>query len=317
MKKINLANGGLNPFQPFGDKKHQIQIYNNHLNKLTQEFYLYTNRTMKSDMVNNLKQELNNHYESIGMWHPEAHKFPGRIRILDKRTDSYPTASEFLLALTNYAAEVEDLTERKQEATQELVTSLEQLLNTHRATIDTYTTLPDPDEPDIYQYYYQLNELDGDVKEAQFLNVFDYIATAVNENDIIMIHGMDQLSTETARYITDTVAKLEQNDVRLAYLYDAIGKKQLNKEKEELNDIEFCDMFNTNGIFYQDLENDFDFTIYGVMSRNDINKYQEIIEQDLPEDLTNVMTETDQTDQYLIRRKEDLQSNFVYGNFGL
>src|SRR5699024_8435227 len=121
----------------------------------------------------------------------------------------------------------------------------------------------------------------------------DYIATAVNENDIIMIRGMDQLSTETARYITDTVAKLEQNDVRLAYLYDAIGKKQLNKEKEELNDIEFCDMFNTNGIFYQD------------------------IEQDLIEVVTNVMTETDQTDQYLIRRKEDLQSNFVYGNFGL
>src|SRR5699024_1802091 len=202
MKKINLANGGLNPFQPIRDKRQQIKIYNNQLNKLTQEFYVYTNRTMKSDMVNNLKQELNNHYESIGMWHPEAHKFPGRIRILDKRTDSYPTASEFLLALTNYAAEVEDLTERKQEATQELVTSLEQLLNTHRATIDTYTTLPDPDEPDIYQYYYQLNELDGDVKEAQFLNVFDYIATAVNENDIIMIHGMDQLSTETARYIT-------------------------------------------------------------------------------------------------------------------
>jgi len=317
MKKINLANGGLNPFQPFGDKANQIQIYNNHLDKLVYEFYLYTNRTMKSDMITSLKKEINNHYESIGMWDSDAHKFPGRIRILGKRFDSYPTASEFLLALTNYQDEVEDLTEKKQEATEELVTSLEQLLNTHRATIDTYTTLPDPDEPEIYQYYYQLNELEGDIKEAQFLNIFDYVATAVSKDDIIMIHGMDQLSTETARYITNTIEKLEQRDVRLAYLYDAIGKNNLKNEQEELNNIEFCDIFNTNGIFYQDLENDFDFTIYGVMSRNDINKYQEIIDQDLPEGLTNVMTETEQTDQYLVRRREDLQSNFVYGNFGL
>lgn len=317
MKKINLAYGGLNPFQPFGEKEKQIQIYSNHLDKLVYEFYLYTNRTMKNDMITSLKKEINNHYESVGMWDSDAHKFPGRIRIIDKKRDSYPTASEFLLALTNYADEVEDLTDSKKEATEELVTSLEQLLNTHRATIDTYTTLPDPDEPEIYQYYYQLNDLEGDIKEAQFLNIFDYIAASVNEDDIVMIHGVDQLSTETARYIKNTADKLEQRDVRLAYLYDAIGRKKINQEKEELNNIEYCDIFNTNGIFYQDLENDFDFTIYGAMSKNDINTYQKTIDQNLPEGLVNVMTETDQRDQYLVRRRFDLQSNFVYANFGL
>ncbi|MEJ7296337.1 hypothetical protein, partial [Staphylococcus epidermidis] len=81
------ANGGLNPLQLFGDPKDQIQIYHSHLDKLVYQFYLYTNRTMNNKMIPNLRKELNNFYETKGIWNNNAYKYPGRIRILGKRAD--------------------------------------------------------------------------------------------------------------------------------------------------------------------------------------------------------------------------------------
>lgn len=321
LKKINLASGGLNPLQLFGDTKDQIQIYHNHLDKLVYQFYLFTNRTMDRKMIPNLRKELSNFYETKGIWNNEAYKYPGRIRILNKRANSYPTFDQFLLSLSNYADETADAGSHKVQDAEDMVTSLETVLDTHYSTINTYTTLPDPDEPDVFQYYYRLNELEGDIKEAQFLNAFDYIAYAAQENDIIMIHGIDQLSTETARYIKRTLGKIENNGIRTAYLFDLIGRKQLDKDSESksegINNIEYCDIFNTNGIFYEDIENEFDYTILGTMSKNDLYRYEHLIKQTLPAELRNIMTATKERDQFQIRRPEDFTSNFVWGNFVL
>ncbi|MEJ7398427.1 hypothetical protein WL359_12585, partial [Staphylococcus epidermidis] len=78
--------------------------------------------------------------------------------------------------------------------------------------------------------------------------------------------------------IKRTLEKMEKKGVRTAFLFDLIGRKQRDKEAEKqnegINNIEYCDIFNTNGIFYEDIENEFDYTILGTMSKNDLYKYE-------------------------------------------
>lgn len=317
LEKIDLSKGGLNPLQVFGDENDQVRMFTHHLDKLVYQFYLYTNRNLNTSMTIRLKKEIESFYESRGMWDSLAHKYPGRLRIIGKDPKSYPLFDQLLLTLTNYEGKTRDKTAKKQEEAEEMVTALESVLTTNYQTINSYTNLPETDKPDKYQYYYQLGGLDGNLKEAQFLNVFDYIAYSAQENDIIMIHGMDSLSLETAKYIKTTVQKVEKKGVRLAYLFDVIGKKENKNENDNLYDIEYSDIFNTQGVFYEDIENDFDFTILGVMTRSDLTNYEKLIGQKLPEGLSAVLTALDEKDQFQVRRKKDLASNFVYANFAL
>ena len=52
------------------------------------------------------------------------------------------------------------------------------------------------------------------------------------------------------------------------------------------------------------------------MAPNDFEKYQDLIRQQLPEDLKDLLV-ADEDIQYLIRRKGDLTSNFVWADMVL
>lgn len=318
LEHIDLAKGGLNPLEMFGERENLTEIYETNLGKIAHIFYLMSNRTLTPQMKTELEELLGKFYLSQGMWDKQAEAYPERTRVLNIRNhETYPRFDNFLYTLTNNETKVRKKgTEKEVYDAKYLRSIVKRILGSHYQTFNLPTTLPDYTDPNKYQYYYELGRLsaNSNVQEAQFLNSFDYISHAAMENDIIMIHGMDRISVETLNYIKQRLERVEEKGVRLAFLFDNIGNGQSESSKEDdANKITYSDIFNTEGILYSNFETQFDYSILGTMAPTDFEKYQNLIRQDLPEDIRNLLVSDDDL-QYLIRRKGDMTSNFVWGS---
>ena len=161
------------------------------------------------------------------------------------------------------------------------------------------------------QIYYDISRLkhDPNMLEAQFLNAFDYILKATERGDIIMFHGVDNISVETLEVIKSRINTAQRRGVKLVYLFDTIGSSN-NKTK-----VEYANVFNTEGTLYQNLDVDFGFTIMGAMSLNDLRKYQNKVKQKLTNRLKSILTATNAPFQYQIRRPSDVTTVMVQAQF--
>ncbi|EAC3256929.1 MULTISPECIES: hypothetical protein [Staphylococcus] len=320
LEHIDLSKGGLNPLEMFGDKKDLTEIYETNLGKIAHIFYLISNRTLTNQMKTELQKQLGVFYESMKMWDKQAELYPERTRVLNiKNHETYPRFADFLTRLSNFEKSVRDKgTDSEVDRAKYLRDIVERILGSHYATFNRHTTLPDFTDPNKFQYYYELGRLSTNpsIQEAQFLNSFDYIAHACMENDIIMIHGVDKISVETLEYIKPRIAKLEEKGIRIAYLFDNIGNGEVKDKSKRETYVEYADVFNTEGVLYTNFETQFDYSILGTMAPNDFEKYQDLIRQQLPEDLKDLLV-ADEDIQYLIRRKGDLTSNFVWADMVL
>lgn len=185
-----------------------------------------------------------------------------------------PVLGDFISYLTN--AE----TKAKKSGTEKEVDRIIVLKDTLRTALDSFsrmfnqrTTLKEIGKSDKLQFYYNLGDLraETNVMEAQFLNTFDFITSQAKKDDIVMIHGFDKLSIETVGLIKKRLTMLEEDGIRLAFLFDTIGSGEDNEYKE---DIETADIFNTDGKIYQSFESDFNYTIIGKMTSGELMKYE-------------------------------------------
>lgn len=321
LEHVDLAKGGLNPLEMFGERENLTEIYETNLGKIAHIFYLISNRTLRPEMKTELEEQLGLFYEKQGMWDKQAEAYPERTRVLNIRNhETYPRFADFLYRLTNNETKVRKKgTEKEVYDAKFLKSIMKRILGSHYQTFNMHTTLPDYTDPDKFQYYYELGRLGAnqDVQEAQFLNSFDYISNAAMDNDIIMIHGIDRISVETLEYIKQRIERVEEKGVRLAFLFDNIGNgKSEGKEDKSSSGVEYADIFNTEGILYTNFETQFDYSILGTMSPGDFEKYQNLVRQELPDDIRNLLVSDDDL-QYLVRRKGDQTSNFVWGSMVL
>ncbi|WP_390581319.1 hypothetical protein, partial [Staphylococcus pseudintermedius] len=77
----------------------------------------------------------------------------------------------------------------------------------------------------------------------------------------------DKISVETLKVLKASLEQLSDRGVRIAYLFDTIGSGQTK------DDVIKADIFYTDGILYQDFEQQFDYTILGTMSQSDLMQY--------------------------------------------
>ncbi len=316
IEKINLAEEGLNSLELFGDRKDIGDLYRRNLDKLTQIFYLLADRELNPATRVLLKKELGNFYISQKLWDIN---YEERSKLLVNSSDTMPVLGDFISYLTN--AE----TKAKKTGTEKEIDRIIVLKDTLRTALDSFskmfnqrTTLKEIGKSDKLQFYYNLSDLrtEINVMEAQFLNTFDFITSQAKKGDIVMIHGFDRLSVETVGLIKKRLTMLEEDGVRLAFLFDTIGSG------EDKDGIETADIFNTDGKIYQSFESDFNYTIIGKMTSEELMKYEKKVaparkgedDQKLSVDLRQYLT-SGRSNKFQIRRPVDLTNNFVIGEF--
>src|SRR5699024_4411775 len=140
----------------------------------------------------------------------------------------FPTMGSFISELTNSltgARNSEISTEKDIDTLKSLKTTLENALRQNDQLFNHPSTVPNQLDPNIRQHYFHLGDLsyNSSLLEAQFMNAFNYVTNFADKDDVIMIHGVNQLSVDTLGYLKDTIAMLRRRDVRFAYIFDTIG----------------------------------------------------------------------------------------------
>jgi len=282
---IDLSEGNLNPIEMFGDierdEDKKVQIFNTNLLKIVQMFNLMSGRVMKSKQKTMTEDSLVTFYKQKRMWADIPEKYPNELKIYGLKSETVPKMSDFTTQLTDIL--VNEKLNRKHSIEDEIRDAehlqkvMNNILKKYHAIINTITTLPDPKTIDKTQIYYDLSGLSEDSKimEAQYLNTLHYILSVAEAQDVIMIHGLDKMSVETLSVLKNSLKRAIDRDVKIVYLFDTIGGK------EEKNDVEYANLFNTDGILYQDINADFGFKTLGTMNLKDMELYREKIEKSL------------------------------------
>ncbi|PTE82325.1 hypothetical protein BUY85_00885 [Staphylococcus equorum] len=309
LQYVDLSKGGLNPIQTFGDENASEEeitnIFTNTKEKLTQIVYLASGRSLyeeKQDLIDMIED----FYINSKIWVPD---YPKRSKIVGiKHPETVKTFGDFIRVLNNNKKSVrneDNATEKDKNNAKSLHQTVESALNTYSKLFNTTTTLPNHKDENKLQWFYDVSNIaNPDIREAQFINAFDYCTYTAAPNDIVMIHGVDKISVETMQLLKDNLDRLSDKGVRLAYAFDTIGSGEAKQ------DVPRADIFNTDGILYQDLEQQFDYTILGTMSKTELANYEYKVKQDLNQELESALMR-DAAMQFLLRRPKDLTSNIV------
>ena len=309
---VNLAEGGLNPIQPFGDNDASIQdkvnTFNNLKDKLYQILYLASDRQLGYDKQDVL-EKLDKFYEANKMWDINPYDNPKRLKmggITDPET--VPTFGDFVRILRTSRTKIKkDMTstESEKNSAKRIHQTVVNALTSYDHLFNKTTTLPTRIDESKLQWFYDVSDITTlNIREAQFVNVFDYCTHQAKRNDIVMIHGVDKISIETMQIIQNSIEMLSERGVRIAYCFDRIGSGEAKHQ------IPRADIFNTDGIIYTDLEQQFDYTIVGTMSKYEVIQYQNKVKQTLNEELESALIRSEPA-QYQVRRPADLTSNIV------
>lgn len=315
IERIDLSKGGINPLQGFGNKEDVENIYKNLKQKVVQMVYLESKRTLNEEDQGFLNKQLHEFYVTRGLWDENVAKYPQRAGIVGiKNHASYPTLGEVLLpfknSMTDALTEETGIKAKKYERAEHIYNILASAIESNEEIFNTHTTL----DPDLgkrkSQIYYDLSGLrrQSNTLEAQFINVFDFCTYAAEQDDIVMIHGMDRLSLDTLQLIEDRLEVLEENGVRLAYIFDKIGSGDRKVEYPK------ADVFNTDGLLYTNIVSEFDYTIMGMMTTQEAIEYLNKINQPLTKQMQSYLTKQD-IRQFQVRRPLDRTSNFIKADF--
>lgn len=282
---IDLSEGNLNPVEMFGDierdEDKKVQIFNTNLLKIIQMLNLISGREMNSKQKTMTEDSLVTFYKQKRMWTNNPEKYPNELKIYGLKSETVPKMSDFTTQLSDFLLkEAEKERYRREDDVRDakyLPGIIKNSLRKYRTIINTTTTLPDPKTIDETQIYYDLSGLadDSKIMEAQFLNTLHYILSVAEAQDVIMIHGLDKMSVETLSVLKNSLKRAIDRDVKIVYLFDTIGGK------EEENDVEYSNLFNTDGILYQNINADFGFKTLGTMNLKDMELYREKIEKSL------------------------------------
>jgi hypothetical protein len=331
---IDLSYGGLNPIEGWGEYINANSIYSDKISNLAQIFYLLSNRSLTEQALNDLQQALNGYYKMRGYWSSDAAQkgkgFMARFFNLNDHKH-VTTLGDFVVNIKNAMEEEakgEMATEMGRDRLKTLQTTLTNALHTHPEMFNSISTLPNRVGNQYAQYYYDLSRLrtEPNVLEAQFINALPYILANASYNDIVMIHGLDQISVESWEYLKTAIKAAKGKGVRFAYLFDNISGKieknnQNNNSEAERKRVQMLNLFSAHKVIYNDLTSDFDYVITGLMGQDELKEYQKLVSAKgtLPEYMIEAMSKEGARDNthFQISSSADRTNTNVSASFGI
>lgn len=337
----DLSGQGLNPLEMYGhsnnDPSIMKQIFNNHLDKVVQIFYLISGRDLSASVRSELRNALEDFYIANKKWLREFDKYPSRVSAINPIMDhdTFPTLGDFVskLVVGITRSNSNNGTEAERDRLKILQNSLNSALKSNGDIFNRATTIDQKlhqlsnkkissmkdyqlnDEK--LQFYFDLSKLKStpNILEAQFLNIFDYISFLAKPNDVIAIHGMNNLSLETISFLKKSIELLKDEDIRFIYMFDDIASNEL-EEIEQKKEVQYANIFNVKGKLYHSLDESFDYTILGTMTSEEFELYEKRLGGiRLPLIVKQHMTSTNSPDKFQIRRHSDGTSSLVFGDF--
>lgn len=290
---VDLSKGDVNMFEMFGNEDNELSIFATQMEKLTlMSEQLYTSSDDNASVVKGYLQEVaTKFYIDNHMWAHNAKDKRDDLRVVNIPHGDVPRLKMFVSYLnTEYKATVtsDENDQHRTHAIAVLRSTFTNLLSNNGDLFNTVTS----DSLDgaltsrraIYEFA-DLFERGQGVAMAQLINIIGFATRSLGRGDLLIIHGADIIDSKLKGYIGKELDRLFRIGARVCYSYD--------NTENMVDDRDFCKFDGA------------DYTILGNMSKSVLEKYKDIMQQEIPGELHSVLTENTYGDVTYIRRGVD------------
>lgn len=276
--RVDLNKGDVNMFEMFGESEDELSIFAAHMQKLilmTEQAYEATDAD-RSIIRGSLEDIATKFYVDQRMWRYNAGENRDKLRIVGIPHEDVPLLQLFITYLDAEYKSLLQASARDESmihAINTLRMTYKNLLNTNGDLFNTVTDSSIDTVRDNRRVIYDLSGLarrGKGVAMAQLVNIIGFAVDNLGENDVVIIHGTENIDDGVKDYINMQFDYLFERGGRVAYLYNDINKMLMDKD--------FNNFVSA------------DYTLLGSMEEQVVSKYQEIIGQEMPPDLEKLIT---------------------------
>lgn len=287
--RIDMNHGDVNMFEMFGDVKDELSIFPAQLEKLTlmAEQAYETTDSDRSVIRGSLQDVATKYYIEQRMWADNAQHNRDKLRVVGIPHKDVPKLEMFVSyldmeykAMANKSARDDE----KLHAMSVLSTTFRNLLANNGDLFNTTTNGEIDGVQSGRRVLYDFSQLmtrGRGIAMAQLVNIIGFAVQTLKEGDMVIIHGAEDIDKGIRPYIDSQFEQLFRRGGKVVYLYNDIDP------------------------LYRDVEfNHFDkadYVVLGNMSQNQVNQYQKLLGQKIPEDLVSLITNKSEARAYIRR----------------
>lgn len=268
--------GAINPFELFGSdtrKSRQYSYFPTHVQKLRLMIKQISPSVDDVDLNDVFTNIIQQYYKDEDMLVDNPKENSEQLKLVGLPHVQYPKLDKFLAYLNQ---SMDAASEHNNQRLVERIERVRSAFNTMlRDNGDLFNVITNDDvdsasqSPQVVYDFSSLRKRGVGIAMAQFLNAVRYATDTLAERDVVILHGVDQLSDSVKSYTSDLFDELIQRGVRLVFLYDSPDKCL---DDAPFNKLDFAD-----------------WTMLGGFNKPVIAKYQKLIHQDLPQGLISAI----------------------------
>ncbi|MGX1266753.1 hypothetical protein RKD55_004697 [Rossellomorea marisflavi] len=286
---VDMTKGDINPFELFGDRENELSVFPAHLEKMAlmvEQLQPMTDEK-RPRIKGALQEVLNDFYVDKRMWSRNAQERREALRLVGIPHNQVPKLPEFQAYLDmEYNAQVQAHNKDPEvmnaygflrTAFRDMMDSNGDLFNTTTSTkIDRAAV----SNRVVYDFSSLLKRSRG-VMMAQFINALGFAVGNLSHGDVVILHGAEQLAPEIKQYVRDQFDQLNDNGVRVVYIYNSVERMLSDRT---FNQFESAD-----------------YTLLGGMTKATIADYEASLKQEVPIALKNLLEHKERYRYYLRR----------------
>ena len=302
-EKIDVAKQSINPLEGFGSLDQVSQIYSRLTKKIVNIFNILLDFKMDIKQQSSVLAAVDQFYRTHDKWTANADIDPESTHIVNiTDPEEYPTMGMLLNEFTSMAIKAQNEgRENKADNLDALYSLLRQTLTAYMSVLGRTTSIKQSNAP---QVYYDFSKIEAsDIKQVQLLNMIDYIIYQAKAGDVIIIHGYDNVLTQVAKYLIETIKAAQKNGIKFIFAYDSIRAPQTASGKMN-------DMFEMQQLLYTDLDTDVDWCAIGRVLPDELSLVKSALNQELGP-TTEAYLQTKRPDQVMLHRRRGNINNFI------
>lgn len=287
--RIDMNHGDVNMFEMFGKQEDELSIFAAHMQKLilmAEQAYETTDQD-RSIIRNALEKVATKFYIEQNMWRDNAKMHRDALRVVGLAHTDVPTLQTFVAYLNEEYKSVVNKGSRDDEelhALNVLSGTFNNMLSSNGDLFNTYTS----DKVDgmvsglrcVYDFSDLMRRGRG-VAMAQLVNVIGFAISTLGNGDSVIIHGAELIAKSVRDYVNAQFAHLWNKGGRVVYLYNSMDAVM---DDQDFNHFDKAD-----------------YTIFGNMSDNGVERYEKCLGTAIPPDLKKLVTARDSAVCYIRR----------------
>lgn len=253
----------------------------------------------------NLEDVIQEFYIHQKMWKKNAKSNKEDLRLLNLPHTEYPTLDEFEFFLSFIVGNAESENKiyglkGKLDSVEKLSRLVRRINNRNGDIFGRHTTINRNaiNKKDRIIFDFKTLKLTShEALMAQFINAFSYGEQELAEDDVLIIHGMDQMTPSVIEFLKKRFNELNERGVKIVLMY-------------ENQDVLFTDEKDYRQ--HNDWFINADMKISNSMSAKNIKRYEELLHIELPESVRQGMGGSDTYTYFLNRDRDSVMFNIDY-----